>query len=78
DVNNLLSGHHPASFAPVFVETIKTFVLGADKVIEAEKWDWLKHNLLKDHHIDDLEKELLAGLRAEAKSMPDEMRHFAI
>ena len=78
DVNNLLSEQHPVSFRPVFVQTLKAFVLDSGTDISAAKWDWLKQNLLKDQVIDDLERELLAELRTAATAMPDEMRNFAI
>ena len=77
DINNVLSGTVPDAFGELFRSTLCVFVLGDDRIVSAEKWVWLKENLLKDDIIDGLERQLLDELKEAAVEMPAEMIAFA-
>jgi hypothetical protein len=76
-VSQLVRDQFPGSFVVLFNEQISACVIDSEGNVSADKWDWLKRNLLNDGTIDDVEKSPLSELMRRARQVPAEMLQFA-
>ncbi|MGE5505447.1 MAG: hypothetical protein ACM31L_13580 [Actinomycetota bacterium] len=74
DLNTILTGStYPESFEALFVDVLTRFAMDGGTALTAAKWDWLKGHLLRDNIVDELERKVLASIRAAAAEVPDEL-----